>query len=184
MEKLEALTWFNRDLRQDTTATLEKISLALRNDFGQEYAGAQAFRDMWRVKMDFTLNGSQHLRVLNQLEERVRQLRECTPWARVSAVATFDSRLFQIPIASATSPSSPRTRSAQTQRRPCGGLRKPWTLLATQPGSVRPATLSSPPPTPAREALFALRVELTEEFLRRIICPGSGGYRDRPACVL
>ncbi len=45
----------------------------------QENAGARAFRDMWRVKMHFTLNGAQRLRVLNQLEpppeERLRQQR-------------------------------------------------------------------------------------------------------------
>ncbi len=58
----KALTLINlRFAGQDTTATLEEISLALRNDFGQEYAGARAFRDMWRVKMDFTLNGTQRL---------------------------------------------------------------------------------------------------------------------------
>ncbi len=39
-------------------------------------------------------------------------------------------------------------------------------------------------PTPAREALFALRVWLTEAFLQRTMCPGSRGQRDRPARVL
>ncbi len=58
---------------------------------------------MWRVKMDFTLNGSQCLRVLNQLEERVRQLRvpfapgprECRHYFLLEAVSDSDSqRLF------------------------------------------------------------------------------------------
>ncbi len=43
----DALTWF--DLRfagQDTTVTLEEIALALRNEFGQEYAGGAGKRHL------------------------------------------------------------------------------------------------------------------------------------------
>ncbi len=49
-------------------------------------------------------------------------------------------------------------------------------------GPSRSSLLGSP--TPAREALFALRVELMEAFLHRILPPSVGGHHDRPARVL
>jgi hypothetical protein len=179
----EALTWFNlRFAGQDTTATLEEISLALRNDFGQEYAGARAFRDMWRVKMDFTLSGAQRLRVLNQLEERVRQLRvpfapgprECRYYFLLEAVSDSDSqRLF-----------AEFTANPQCSEKALRRLEETMDSAGHSAGFGLSRDSLLAPPTPAREALFALRVELTEAFLQRIICPGSGGQRDRPARVL
>ncbi len=72
----DALTWFNLHFaRQDINATLDQIALALRNDFGREYAGAQAFRDTWSIQIDLSQGGAQCLRALDQLEERARQRR-------------------------------------------------------------------------------------------------------------
>ncbi len=72
----DALTWFNIHFAgQDTTATLNQIALALRNEFGREYAGTQAFRDTWRIQVDLSQGGVQRLRALDQLEERAPQQR-------------------------------------------------------------------------------------------------------------
>jgi hypothetical protein len=101
----DTLTCFNlRFAGQDTTVTLEEIALALRNEFGQEYAGARAFRDMRHIPMDFTLCGAQRLRLVtrNLLEERARQLRvpltkkrECLYYRLLEGVSPPESqRLF------------------------------------------------------------------------------------------
>ncbi len=179
----DALTWFNlRFAGQDTTVTLEEIALALRNEFGQEYAGARAFRDMWHIPMDFTLGGAQRLRLMNQLEERARQLRvplapgpcECRYYRLLEGVSPSESqRLF-----------SEFTANPRCSEKALRQLEEAADHAGhpTTGGASRDSLLS--PVNPAREALFALRVELTEAFLHRILSPGAGSSRDRPARVL
>jgi hypothetical protein len=179
----EALTWFNlRFAGEDTTASQEDIALALRQEFGTEYAGAQAFRDKWRVKMNFNLSGAQRLRVLNQLEERARQLRvpcapgpcECRYYFLLEAVSDSESQRLFAEFTANPLCSEKALRRLEEEADP-----------ASHPagfGPSRSSLLGSP--TPAREALFALRVELTEAFLHRILPPSVGGHHDRPARVL
>jgi len=178
----DALTWFNLHFAgQDTTATLDEIALALRNEFGREYAGAQAFRDTWRIQVDLSQGGAQRLRALDLLEERARQQRvprapgphECRFYHLLDILSPSESnRLF-----------SELTANSQCSEKTLRQLEESGDLPGHTAGFGPPRHSLLAPPTPAREALFALRVELTEAFLHRILPSTRGPSRDRPARV-
>jgi len=179
----EALEWFNLHFAgQDDTASVEQIALGLRTAFGREFAGAQAYLDTCQVQPNLELGGSQRLLALDQIEERARQYR--VPFHPGPKEARFCKLLALF------SPSERNQFLAELTANPHCSEAALRQLEESAPsagdkdglGPARASLLE--PPSLAREALFALRVELAEAALHRIQPRRPSGQQARPAHVL
>jgi len=176
----EALAWFNMHFAgQETPATVAEIAYGLRTAFGKEYEGANAYRDTWHVPANLTLDGKDRLRALNQQEELARNHRvplapgaqECRFYKLLDLFSPSErSRLF-----------AELTANVQCSERALRQLEES-ALAGGALGPSRASLLVSP--SLDREALFAMRVELTEAALNRITISRPAAPRDRPARVL
>jgi len=179
----EALEWFNLHFAgQDDTASVDQIALGLRAAFGCEFAGAQAYLDTCQVQPNLELSGSQRMLALDQVEERARQYRvpfhpgpkEVRFCKLLALFSPSERNQFLAELTANPLCSEAALRQLEESASPAGdkdGL-----------GPARASLLA--PPSLAREALFALRVDLAEAALHRIQPRRPSGQQTRPARVL
>lgn len=178
----EALTWFNMHFAgHEAPATVDQVAYGLRTAFGTEFAGARAYRDTWHVTINPALQGGpDRLRVFNQREECARQHRvpvnlganESRFYKLLDLFTPSErARLYAELTANAQCSERALRQLEESAGGDCAGLGPPRASLLVQPSLDR-------------EALFALRVELTEAALNRIPAPTPTQSRDRPARVL
>jgi hypothetical protein len=159
----EAQRWYALEFGNDPTRVSEAtIAVGLRREFGREYEGVRALRAMYNVTVQPTQSGAQRLMALNLREEQARYLRvplDAGPaehrFSRV--LALFRDEELTPFLATLTTDD---TCSDETLRK-----LEEATPLSDDPDDRR---TSNPLTSPAREALFARRVELAEAALRRI----------------
>ena len=175
----DALDWFHLHFAgQDATATSDQIAVGLRTAFGQEYAGARAYWDTWHVQTNYALPGPHRLRVLNQTEERARQHR--VPLNPGEKESRFYKLLDLFSPAERPRFLSELTANAQCSEKALRQLEE-LTAAAGHSNSLGPSRASLlEPPSPDREALFAMRVELAEAALNRLQ-PSQPASRERHA---
>jgi hypothetical protein len=165
-------TWYTLAFANDPAAATEsQIALGLRKAFGQEYAGARAFRAMFHVISQLTQSGAQRLLALDQREEQARQhrvSRDAGPYehrfSRVLALFLQDELNSFLGELTA----DPRWSEEALRQ-----LEESNDLTASDTAG-RASLL---PTSPAREALFAIRVQLAEAALRRISASAAGHTR-------
>ena len=172
-----AQTWYTLMFANDpATATESLIVLGLRKAFGQEYAGARALRAMYQVTAQPTQSGAQRLLALDQREEQARQHRvprDAGPFeTRFSRVLALFLPEELIPFLGELTADSRCSEEALRQLEETSDLR-------AAPDAAGRASLA--PTSPAREALFAIRVQLAEAALRRLQAPSAGPARARLA---
>ena len=171
-----AQTWYTLTFANDMEATESQIALGLRKAFGQEYAGVWALRALYHVSPSPVQSGAQRLLALDHREEQARQHRvprDAGPWE------TRFCRVLALFLPEELNP----FLGALTADPHCSeaALRQ---LEETLPHSGEGAPNGRPslaPASPAREALFAGRVQLAEAALRRIPAPSRGAGRARLA---
>ena len=175
----DALDWFHLHFAgQDATATIDQIAVGLRTAFGQEYAGARAYLDTWHVQTNYALPGPHRLRLLNQKEERARQHR--VPLNPGEKESRFYKLLDLFAPAERSRFLSELTANAQCSEKALRQLEE-LTAAAGHSTSLGPSRASLlEPPSPDREALFAMRVELAEAALNRLQ-PSQPASRERQA---
>lgn len=171
-----AQNWYTLTFGNDIDATEAQIALGLRKAFGQEYAGVWALRAMYHVQPHPTQTGAQRLLALDQREEQARQYRvpkdagPCeTRFSRVLALFLPDELAPFLGELTAD-PRCSEEALRQLEETPAAG----GTLDATGRASLAPTS-------PARELLFAARVQLAEAALRRLQAPSRGAPRARLA---
>ena len=172
----EAQRWYTLEFGNNPTrVSEEQIAVGLRREFGREYEGVRALRAMYHVPVHPTQTGAQRLMALNLREEQARYLRvpiDAGPaehrFSRV--LALFRDEELTAFLATLT---ADKTCSDDTLRR----LEEATPLSSDLDGRRTSTTRTSP----AREALFALRVELAEAALRRIQVSPPGPPRARLA---
>ena len=171
-----AQDWYTMEFANDIEPTESQIALGLRKAFGQEYAGVWALRSLYHVSPSPTQSGAQRLLALDQREELARQHR--VPRDAGPCETRF-SRVLALFLPEELNPffgeltADPRCSEAALRQ-----------LEETLPSSGEPHTAGRPslaPASPAREALFAARVQLAEAALRRIQAPSRGAGRARLA---
>lgn len=172
-----AQVWYTLTFANDTAAATEsQIALGLRKAFGQEYAGVKALRAIYQVNPLPTQSGAQRLLALDHREEQARQHRvprDAGPFeTRFSRVlALFLPEELNHFLGELTADN----RCSEEALRQ---LEETSDLFET-PDAAGRASLA--PTSPARETLFAARVQLAEAALRRIQAPSSGPARVRLA---
>jgi hypothetical protein len=172
-----AQSWYTLTFANDPAAATEsQIALGLRKTFGQEYAGVRALRAIYQVHPLPTQSGAQRLLALDHREEQARQHRVPrdagpfeTRFSRVLALF-FPEELNRFLGELTADPRCSEEALRQLEETP--------TLVET-PDDAGHASLA--PTSPARETLFAARVQLAEAALRRIQGPSSGPPRVRLA---
>ncbi len=172
-----AQTWYTLTFANDAVAATEsQIALGLRKAFGQEYAGVQALRAIYHVNPLPTQNGAQRLLALDHREEQARQHRVPrdagpfeTRFSRVLALF-FPEELNHFLGELTADPRCSEEALRQLEEKPA--------LFETHDAAGR-ASLA--PTSPARETLFAARVQLAEAALRRLQAPSQGPARARLA---
>ena len=172
-----AQTWYTLTFANDPDAATEsQIALGLRKAFGQEYAGARALRAMYQVTAQPTQSGAQRLLALDQREEQARQHRvprDAGPFE------TRFSRVLALFLPEELNPFlGELTADSRCSEEALRQLEETSDLHAA-PDAVGRASLA--PTSPAREALFAIRVQLAEAALRRLQAPSAGPARARLA---
>jgi len=172
-----AQNWYTLTFANDPgTATESQIALGLRKAFGKEYAGVGALRALYHVTPQPTQSGAQRLLALDQREQQALQHRvprdagpNETRFCRVLALflpeelSPFLSELTADPRCS-------EEALRQLEETPA---------LFEDPDAAGRASFM--PTSPAREALFAARVQLAEAALRRIQAPPAAPTRARLA---
>lgn len=169
-----AQAWYTHKFATNPDAATEaQIALGLRQTFGVEYAGVWALRAMYAVAPSPTQSGSDRLRALDESEERARQHRvprdagPCeTRFSRV--LALFLPEELKLFLGELTA--DPRCSEAALRQ-----LEESSDLAAAAGGRA-----SLAPTSPAREALFAARVQLAEAALRRVQMLPAGPPRPVP----
>ena len=172
-----AQTWYTLTFATDPAAATEsQIALGLRKAFGQEYAGARALRAMYQVTAQPTQSGAQRLLALDQREEQARQHRvprDAGPFeTRFSRVLALFLPEELNPFLGELTADSRCSEEALRQLEETSDLR-------AAPDAAGRTSLA--PTSPAREALFAIRVQLAEAALRRLQAPSAGPARARLA---
>jgi len=172
-----AQTWYTLTFANDPAAATEsQIALGLRKAFGQEYAGARALRAMYYVTAQPTQSGAQRLLALDQREEQARQHRvprDAGPFeTRFSRVLALFLPEELNPFLGELTADSRCSEEALRQL-------EETTDLHAAPDTAGRSSLA--PTSPAREALFAIRVQLAEAALRRLQAPAAGPGRARLA---
>ncbi len=171
-----AQTWYTLAFANDPAAATEsQIALGLRKAFGQEYAGARALRAMFHVIPQPTQSGAQRLLALDQREEQARQ-----HWVPRDA-GPYEHRFSRVLALFLPDELNPflgeLTADPRCSEEALRQLEESNDLTASDTAG-RASLL---PTSPAREALFAIRVQLAEAALRRIPAPAAGHTRARLA---
>ena len=172
-----AQNWYTLTFANDPGAATEaQVALGLRKAFGQEYAGVRALRAIYHVNPLPTQSGAQRLLALDQCEQQALQHRvprdagPCeTRFCRVLALFLPDELNHFLSELTAD-PRCSEEALRQLEETPA---------LFEEPDTAGRASLM--PTSPAREALFAARVEVAEAALRRLSSPSQGSTRGRLA---
>ena len=172
-----AQSWYTLTFANDPgTATDSQIALGLRKAFGKEYAGVRALRAMYHVTPQPTQSGAQRLLALDQREQQALQHRvprdagpHETRFCRVLALF-LPEQLSPFLSELTTDPRCSKECLCQLEETPA---------LFEDPDAVGRASFM--PTSPARETLFAARVQLAEAALRRIQAPPPAPARARLA---
>ncbi len=151
-----AQTWYTFTFANEpATATESLIALGLSKALGQEYAGARALRVMYQVTAQPTQSGAQRLLALDQHEEQAHWVpRDAGPYK------TRFSRVLALFLPEELNPFlGEHTADSRCSEEALRQLEETSDLRAAPNAAGRE---SLAPTSPAREALFAIRVQLAE----------------------
>ena len=172
-----AQSWYTLTFANDPgTATESQIALGLRKAFGKEYAGVRALRAMYHVIPHPTQSGAQRLLALDQREQQALQHR--VPRDAGPHETRF-CRVLALFLPEELSPFlSELTADSRCSEETLRQLEEDPALFEDPDAAGRASFM---PTCPAREALFAARVQLAEAALRRIQAPPPAPTRARLA---
>jgi len=170
----------SRRFAEGTPATVAAISAGLRATFSREYEGARVLLAIYRLYTNYHLDGNQRLNTLEELHAQARDYfvllnpgpHESTFCQLLDLFSPVELPAFLAELTSNSQCNEAALRLIEEQDMDTAALQEGW-------GPPRSSLLV--PPSPEREALFALRVTLAQAALKRIQAPHHPASLNRQA---